>query len=164
MLPVPTLEYLSNFSGRAVESYPAFAEQALAQATLLFSTVTRLQEFPADEDKAQLAINAILEMADRMVLEQPHKQTLASPFQSESIGSYSYAKSSTAIKAHTGQQTGLFWWDLAVDELTAEGSSVVSSGSVGGFEDDLGIDATTGRYGIAGPADGLADPPYIRIS
>lgn len=164
MLPVPTIADLAQFTGRTVDSYSAFADQTLTQATLLFSIVTRLQEMPTEPDMAALAMNAILEMADRMYLEQGYAETIASPFQSETIGSYSYSKSSTAVIARTGQTTGLFWWDLAVDELSVTGTSSVVSGSVGGFEDRLGVDPYTGRLGVPSATDGVDDPPYIRIS
>lgn len=163
MLPVPTLAELSAFSGRPEQLYPAYNVEALKQATLLFSVVTGLQEFPESADQAQLARYAILEMADQMILEQPQQALLASPFQSETVGSYTYAKSAAATKARTGVSTGMFWWDLAVDQLAVASSSPVLSGSIGGFEAELGYNSELDRQGIRGPADDI-DPPYVRIS
>jgi len=136
MLPVPTVAYLAQFTGRDEASFTAFADQALIQSTLLFSVTTNLDEYPDDEDLQQLGINAILEMADRIYLEQPYAAAVASPFQSESIGSYSYAKGSYAAKAKDKERTGLFWWDLAVDQLSLIERSLVASGGIDVFEHD----------------------------
>lgn len=162
MLTAPSVEDLAGFTGRPVEGFSAFADTALAQATLLLQVVTKLTAYPSDDVGLQLATNAILEMADRFLLEQPYAATVATPFQSETIGSYSYSKSLTARKALTGTSTGLLWWDLAVDELTAVGESGVSSASIAGFTDHLAADGD-GQVFIADPTDDI-DPPYIRIS
>lgn len=161
MLPVPTKDDLAEFTGRAADTYSDFADQALAQATLLFSVITKRDEYPDDADGRQLAVNAILELADRIYLEQPHQVTKASPFSSESIGSYSYSKNVLA-QSKQGERTGLFWWDLAIDELTLVGRSLVMSGSVSVLErDDLYIDGDDGRRYVLGPADfALPDYPY----
>ncbi len=152
MLPVPTVSYLATFTGRDEASFTTFADQALIQSTLLFSTVTKLQDYPADEDQELLAINAILEMADRLYLDQPHASVKASPFQSETIASYSYSKTSAASKAREGVHTGLFWWDLAVDELTRAERSLVASGSVAAFEDGV-ADNSDGTRFVLTPVD-----------
>jgi len=151
MLPAPTLAELALFTGRDESTFPAYATQALAQATLLFSIVTKLDEYPEDPDGRQLAINAILEMADRMQLEQPYAASKASPFQSETIGSYSYSKGSAFTKAREGAATGLFWWDLALDELSLADRAQVSSSSVAAFERE--ITTASGDRTIVGPAD-----------
>lgn len=165
MLAAPTVADLAQFTGRGNDSFSAFADQTLAQATLLFSLITHRTAYPDDPALAALAKNAIMEMASRMYLEQGYAETLASPFQSETIGSYSYSKSLTATKAQNGLMTGLLWWDLAIDELTQvlDGNHFINSGSIGGgFETMLGADAS-GRHGIRNPADDV-DPPYVRIS
>lgn len=128
MLPAPSTTELSAFTGRAVDTYGTFVDQALAQATLLFGLRTGLTEMPADADLLQLAKNAILQMADSIYLEQPNAATVASPFQSETIGSYTYSKGSAAGKAKDGTETGLFWWDLALDMLAT--ADVLTGGAV----------------------------------
>lgn len=154
MLPVPTVEYLAQFTGRAESTFTAFADEALLQATLLFSIVTNRTEFPDDEDLEALGIRAILEMADRIYLEQPWAANRATPFTSETIGSYSYAKSITAQKARDRQPTGLLWWDLAVDELSLADRSIVASGSVSNLERaSIWTDTTDGQRYVIGPAD-----------
>jgi hypothetical protein len=166
MLPVPTLDYLAQFSGRGVDTYTPYAEQALAQATLMFSTVTKLEEFPTDPDLMQLAINGILQMADRLYLEQPWATAKANPYNSETIGSYSYSKGVTSISMTAGRAalhgdlTGLFWWDLAVEELSQVERSVITSGSVRVFDHDLRRLAMTGQPVLIGPAD---VPGYVEI-
>ncbi len=145
MLPVPTVSYLASFTGRDEASFGAFADQALIQSTLLFSTLTKLSDYPDDEDKELLAINAILEMADRIYLEQPYATTKASPFQSETIASYSYSKGSVVARAKEGLRTGLLFWDLAMDELSAADRSLVGYGSVTAFEGDLYVDTDDNR-------------------
>jgi hypothetical protein len=157
VLPVPTLDYLAQFTGRSLASYSAYAEQALAQAALMFSTVTKLTDLPEDPDQQQLAINGILQMADRLYLEQPYATAKATPYTSESIGSYSYSKgySATTAKAAKGELTGLFWWDLAVEELSQVQRSLVTSGSVGVFDHDIRRQASDGRRVVIGPAEGM---------
>lgn len=160
MLPVPTTEDLAEFTGRAADTYGDFAAQALAQATLLFSVITKRDDFPDDADDRQLALSAILELADRIYLEQPHQATKASPFSSESIGSYSYSKNVLA-QSKQGERSGLFWWDLAIDELTLVSRSLVSSGSVSALERDHLYDGDDGRRYVLGPADfHQLDLPY----
>lgn len=162
MLVAPTVDDLAAFTGRDVDGYSPFADKALEQATLLFQVITHLDSYPTDPTKEALARNAIVEMANRLYLEQGFAETIASPFQSETIGSYSYAKSATAIAARSGEATGLLWWDLAIDELTVAGLSDVGSGSVGGgFEEQLGVNGS-GRRGLRLP-DELEPPPYVRI-
>ncbi len=141
MLPVPTLADLVTFSGQNPETFTTYADEALVQATLLFTIKTKRTELPADVDQAQLALNGIMQMAERIVYEQPFVQLSASPLQSESIGSYSYAKLSQLSSARYGVKsladTGLFWWDLAITELTLDDRSLVTSGSVEVLDMDL---------------------------
>jgi len=152
MLPVPTISELATFTGRGNDAYGTFANQALAQATLLFTVVTRLTEMPQDPDLALLAKYAILQMADRVYLEQPNAATAASPYQSETIGSYTYSKGSVVAKAKEGVDTGLFWWDLALDQLTVASEATTGSGSI-----DVGlthvVQTADGNLVVLTPAD-----------
>ncbi len=166
MLSAPTTEDLATFTGRAESTFTPFADQALLQATVLFGATTNLAEYPEDPQLRQVAEFAILEMANRLYLEQPFAVSKASPFASETIGSYSYSKGSTfstQTKGSSRTPTGLYWWDLAVELLTAAGEGEVISGSVGGFEHDLGVNAE-GRRGIVGPADNLEADGYAWIN
>jgi hypothetical protein len=162
-LPIPTLAWLAQFTGRPEASYTQFAEQALQQATLLFSMTTGVRDYPDDDDLKQLAVNAILEMADAIYLEQPNAQINASPFASETIGSYSYSR--TAANASTiaarVEPTGLFWWDLAVANLSTGDQLIVDSGSIRVI-DHTDIRCIDGEQVIVNRADLLPalDVPY----
>lgn len=169
MLTAPSIDELADFTGRPAASMDAFASEALEQSALLFTIVTKLTDYPDDPDKAMLAKYAILEMADRLLLEQPYQAIKAGPFQTETIGSYSYSRigfnrsTASALKAESGVKSDLFWWDLAVEELSAAGASWVSSTSI-----HTGIDGVcrTGDGGLAvfDPSFEADRPPYIRIS
>jgi hypothetical protein len=114
--PTLTVADLAAFSGRAESSYPAaFSATAIAQATLLFKIATCLAALPDDADSISLATMAILDYADYIVISQKYAEAVASPFTSETIGSYSYAKSVAAVKK--GESTGRMWFDLAVTNL-----------------------------------------------
>lgn len=130
MLVPLTVSDLADFAGTSEASYSAYVSQALAQATLLFEVATGLEEYPDNQSQRSLAQNAILEMADRLYTTQPYAAALASPFSSESIGSYSYSKASSAISK--GQITGVVWFDLAVQKLAVR--PVVESTAVPLFE------------------------------
>src|SRR3954462_13829194 len=110
MLPAQIKDERALFPARSVASFSAFADEALSQASLMFSIVTGLQAYPDDQDLEQLARNAIMELADRLLLEQPYAELVPRPFQSETIGSYNYGRSTaTTAKIQNGQKTGLFW-------------------------------------------------------
>lgn len=133
---------LALYTGRPVASYPVYTDEALNQSVLLFQIATCLTGWPTDPIEAALARYAVLSMADSLVLAQPYQAIKASPFQNESIGSYSYSKMQqsiarmgTMIKTET--PTGLVWFDLAVERLgICEIGTGVYSGSIGVFEDD----------------------------
>lgn len=166
MLPAPTQSDLETFTGRPAATFGTFADQALAQATLMLTLVTGLTALPDDPDLAQLAKNAIMELADRLLLEQPFQSIKAGPFQTETIGSYSYSRvTPTATKVQQGIKTGLLWWDLAVDKLSVPGSSLLGHGSIDEIPEGLVRSPQTGMWIIqnAGDEDD-GDMPYIRIS
>jgi hypothetical protein len=127
---------ISEFSGRHLAAYPqGYTPQALKQSVMLFKMATCLRTFPDDDFDAELARYAILSMAEALVLSQPYNAALANPFQSESLGSYSYSKVSGAVMA--GVPTGISWFDSAVMQLgicerVEEGT--IGGGSSGGIE------------------------------
>ncbi len=156
-LAPPTVADLATFSGRDSNSYSNFAVEALSQATLLFQLATSLSDYPSDPDLAKLARYGIMDMADKIYMSQPYREALASPYQSEAIGSYSYSKSVAAVKK--GDSTGVMWFDMAVGKLKAAGSGIGASGSISAFEwDGLEIDGTgkakvigaSGKYDVTG--------------
>lgn len=166
MLAAPTSDDLAAFAGRPATTLGAFAPQALAQATLMFTIVTGLSDLPDDPDLRQLALNAIMELADRILLEQPYQAIAAGPFQTETLGSYSYSRiTATTSRVQQGIKTGLLWWDLAIDTLTVAGSTVLGHGSVQVLPDGLRR-APDGPWTVVNAAeeDGPGRPPYVRIS
>lgn len=116
--PTYTPAMLANFTGRPVESYPEpyTSASVFPQATLLFKMGTCIAD-PAllSTEEQQLIDFAILSMSDAIVLAAPYAEALASPFSSESIGSYSYSKAASAVQQ--GDATGIMWFDTAVDRL-----------------------------------------------
>lgn len=166
--PTYTATDLATFSGREVATYGNFAAQALLQATLLFKIGTCLADFPAPDANNgidyELAKFGILSMADAIFLVQPFQTVLSSPFSSETIGSYSYSKVSTAVAS--GIPTGVTWFDIAVgklsvcDDLTAS----IFSGGIEVFEHDgvLVAGAAEGNTRLVSASDtdggGFADP------
>lgn len=154
--PTYTTEDLSGFSGRPVASYTAYANTALSQALLLFKIGTCLAQFPDGGTQAELAKMGILAMADDISLKQEYQQAMASPFSSESIGSYSYSK--RAQQVQDGDATGIMWFDLAIKELSmcdAGGDGIPTGGGVGMFEYDGTFVDSDGPETVRflGPAD-----------
>ncbi len=155
MLAVPDILALASFTGEPEDGFHEFAAQALVQATLLFSIKTGLSEYPTDATEEQLATNAIFEMAYKIYLEflQGVAKVKVGPYQSESIGNYSYSKGSVVLKARNDQRTGLMWWDLAMELLaTGSASTVVSTGSLQVYDPAIQVDAN-GVTWVLGPAD-----------
>lgn len=147
----PTVAQLSDFTGRPESEYSSYAVQALAQASLLMQYATGLDAWPDGDYESQMMLNGILDAADGIYLAQQYKKVNANPFSSESIGSYSYSKMSSAIQR--GEATGLTWFDMAVSELGVKHGFEASKG-VSVFErDDLAVDAVTGNVFVAGPSN-----------
>jgi hypothetical protein len=186
MFPVPTLGELAIWSGRAETSYTGYADSALLQATLIFTTVT---ELGADDweglspDDQLLANNGIMAYADYIYLRQPYQQILASPMESETVGSYTYSKpfpvearNVQAMELSLGlQATGIVMWDLAVQMLSRrERAAGVFYGQVQVFENIkersdavlyLRKHEGTGQTVLLGPADvDQIEAPFIAVN
>lgn len=147
----PTVSDLAVVTGSDPDSFGGFATQAISMAALAFRRATRRTDWPEDPDEKQLAAYAILQLAQRLYLEQPYSEAMASPFASESTGTYSYSKSFQ--KAANGLPTDLMWWDMAIDQLTlAEGGNVSSNGVKLVNQFFRANDGTDDRY-ILGPAE-----------
>lgn len=114
-----TRQMLADFTGRPAASFPEgfINASAIPQALLLFKLGTCLASPDGlTTDQKQLVDFAILSMADAIHLTAPYQPAMASPFNSESIGSYSYSKTAKAIQS--GVETGISWFDRAIDELS----------------------------------------------
>jgi hypothetical protein len=156
-LAPPSVAELATFTGRESNTYGNYAVEALAQATLLFYLATDLSDYPDDTDKAKLAKYGILDMADKIYLSQPYKEAMASPYQSESIGSYSYSRMTNSVKK--GDATGVMWFDMAVSKLRTGSSGIGASGSIQGMEWDGVEVGPTGKTRIIGAS---GSQPYGR--
>lgn len=121
--PAFTVSQLAQFSGRPLQSYPAYADQALIQAVVVFMMVTQVYTWPTDYLNQQIATLGILQYADVLVLEQPFQQVAHNPFQSQTIGSTSYSKptqymrGNAAANALKGESTGIPFFDFAIQKL-----------------------------------------------
>lgn len=147
-----TKDDLATFSGRAAASYPPFVDQAILQAVLLYQIATYTQDFPDLPRDSQIARLGILSMADHLVLEQPFQKAQAAPFNSESIGSYHYSKtggrqSAVQTAISQGIQTGVMWFDIAVQQLghAEQMQDMPMSGGIEVFEHDSRF--TKGEHG-----------------
>lgn len=172
--PVPTVAQLADFSGQPREQFGPFAVQALAQATFLFRMISELTQPPVDPDDYTLAYNGILAMADHLYLQQPFREIEAAPLQDGSMGSAHWAKpvvyvrGSAAANALKGEETGILWYDLAVQTLslrTRRGG--VFWGGVSLLERvdecELVVDEN-GRQYILGPSDLNNTPTFFDIN
>lgn len=160
MAAFPTLciDDLANFTGRQASSYPdPFSDQALLQARLFFSYATGLfakdNAWPTDPDDAQLAKYAVLSLADYFVLDQPNQQIKADVFSSQTIGSYSYTlKQAAVLKAiQLGGNTGIMWFDLAIQQFGADSNHVVTGGIEVFYDELMTEDQGNGFSRVLGP-------------
>jgi hypothetical protein len=159
----PSVAQLSDFSGRPLNSYGPYADQALLQAAVMFMLVTELQDMPTDPFEAQIAQFGILHYADTLVLEQPYQQVLHNPFQSETMGSTSYSKpvayarGNAATNALKGEQTGITWFDFAIQKLAkrTEFGGVFGESTDIKWSEEVFVkkDHMTGELSIVGPAE-----------
>lgn len=184
MYPVPQISDLANFSGRPFATYvTAVANTALLQATIRFSFLTEITD-PAQltgygalspADFQVLALQGICALADTIYLQFPYQQAMASPLNSETVGTYSYQKSlqmgaggsmsrmAPAALELSMATTGIPMFDMAVQlislrtiasgvfhegvSLFEEGERKSRMGAAMYFEDD------NGRRWILGPED-----------
>lgn len=163
--PDYTVFDLSDFTGRPVESYTntAYVDMSLLQAEILFKFATCLDEnsWPTEPDKAQLAEFAVLSIADEIYLGQQYAELAAAPFQSETIGSYSYSMprqtSRTTVRVteavRAGLPTGISWFDLAVGQLGVCAVLNVTHTSTRVFEDDWPMVEIDGERVVLAPHD-----------
>lgn len=153
-MATPSVSDLATFTGRNVASFTSYASEALTQSALLLRLATGITEYPTDPDLAQLAKNGIMDMADKIYLSSPlkNKSAVASPFASETIGTYTYTIKSVSTKIKAGEDTGVLWFDLAVAQLKTGVRRGSASGHVVIFEND-------GRYQTENPDVSIVPGP-----
>lgn len=132
-----TVDDLSSFAGRPKASFhePYTTDSALPQALLLFKLGTCLASPDGlSATDLQLVDFAILSMADAVGLASKYASVAASPFSSETIGSYSYSKAARAVMR--GEDTGVMWFDTAIKRLSVcdTADDTAMSGGIEVFE------------------------------
>lgn len=151
--PTFTVTDLAAFSGESASAYEntAFVATAFKQATLLFKVATCLNDqLPDNPTDNELATTAIISMADAIYWAQPWQKILRNPFSSETIGSYSYSKLSSAVSA--GLPTGVSFFDIATSRLSV--CDVSSGPTHGGWNVHEEHKTPHGGYGVyLGPGD-----------
>jgi hypothetical protein len=167
MYPVPTVQQLTDFSGRPPDTYSSYALNALIQATIMFTALTQLTSPEAlAPDDQQLALYGICAMGDYLYLRQPYQQVIASPLQNESIGSYSYGKAMAEMARNAqaaevnSEALGVQMFDLAVRMLSLRTrAGGVYTGGITVFEQpkfryelcELKWNDEQGRFELLGP-------------
>ena len=154
---------LATFTGRSASSFQTdYVEgSALPQALLLFKLGTCLAspDDLSDIDKT-LVDFAILSMADAIQLSAPFQSAMASPFNSESIGSYSYSKTAQVVVG--GLPTGVEWFDIAIAKLSVclASDGAMGFGGIEAFENDALFTDSTAFDGNAR----ILSPSEVRLS
>lgn len=166
-LTVPEMSDLVTFSGTQIAGQyytdTAYVATALQQATDLLTLVTDIEADPPETPVEiwRMTRNAILEMAEAIVIKQPYRAVVLNPFQSETIGTYTYSKLAK-VAAHDSEVVGgqhMRWWAQAIEYWDLQ-DVYVESTSTHVFEDDnvwlRGRDpavAGSGRRLVMGPID-----------
>jgi len=153
----PTVDDLAGFTGEVGASYEPFVQRALSDAVLLFSWASCIEELPDQgTNEGDLIRNGILAMADSLYTSQDQRNVTSGPFQSETIGSYSYSLRQATQAVQASSPTGVGWFDMAVEFLgvcSRTRNTVLGSSKIL-FEDDLPWHThTDGKIHLLGPAD-----------
>jgi hypothetical protein len=115
-LTLPGADELDDFSHQETDRFDEDQKDfSIQQAADLLFIATGLDEDPTDARTARIVNYAILAMSWKLLDVTDNTTEINSPFQSETIGSYSYSKMMAAIS--TGQITGVAWFDIAVKFL-----------------------------------------------
>ena len=123
------------------------SEQALQQASDLFTIATGISDQPTDLMEQRLVKQAILDMAWFLQDDHENFEAKTSPFSSERIGSYSYVKSQAQKKL----ETGVPGFDAAVEYFKGLEDSVITMDSewvfLPGYRSYSQLDGTTSPAG-----------------
>jgi hypothetical protein len=191
MYPVPAVSDLAKFSGRDEATYTGYANAALLQATIRFTFLTEVtdpNQFTGynaltAEDQQVLALQGICSLADNIYLSFPYQGVQASPLNSETVGTWTYAKTVTtgaggsmsrmapAAMELSMANTGIALFDMAVQLLALRTiASGVFHGATTVFDhgerraalgDIMVYEGPDGRRMILGPGDEhLIDFPF----
>ena len=162
-LTLPTPEELENHQE---EMTP---ETALQRAADLLTIATGLDATPTDPLPARIAKTAILDMARFLIDDHDNFAARTSPFSSERIGSYSYAKMQERLKLDPLSGTGVPGFDQAVDYFRSLEDSIISTTSQWVFLPEEQLDLFYNADGVSlidhdpGSFSLFPDMPYDRI-
>jgi hypothetical protein len=156
MAPYPEFDAddLGDFVGKPAEMFPAYVDEAIAQAVFLVRLRTKIRQWPEDdEDLSQLMKFAILDLANTMYLEREYDKIKANPVQSETMGSYSWSKSNAAQNSRYKQwPTGIEWLDVLLEylaDLDEEAEGISTHGGTHVFEyDNTYLDSSGERWAL----------------
>lgn len=160
--PTFTVSQLADFSGRQLIDYTPYADQALMQATVVLMLVTELRDWPIDPFSQNVAQLGILHYAEVLTLEQPYQEAAHSPFQTQTVGSTSFSKPVAYMRGNAqanalrGEQTGITWFDYAVQLLAQRTQFGGVFGNALKMRMDEGMvrhNHETGEIEIVGPED-----------
>lgn len=119
MLTPPTLADLLTFSRWPSSEDERRDEDALRRATDLMEVASSVDEDPAPgTTESRILRDGVLAMAHAMIVRQPDEATIASPYSSEKIGSWSYQKAQNDVLR--GLPTGIWAFDVAVSFLRGD--------------------------------------------
>lgn len=155
-LVAPTLDDLLAFVGSTVatefDSDSDYATSLLQQVTDLLEITTGVSTLPTDALELRIFKYGLCELTMFLFLAQNHRAAQMSPFSSETIGSYSYAKAQG--RASGGMPIGLLWFDLLVALFLGDTDAPLST-STSVFEDEgVYVNYYTGRgRRVLGPQD-----------
>lgn len=153
-MEVLTAPDLAQFTGQDEFYYGKYVNIAIQQATDLFTMATCLDELPDISTlDGRISRSAVLSMAEALYEGQAFRKLRFTPFQNETIGSYSYSLAQKNISS--GIPTGIGWFDLAVDRLGICADTATITGSAVSVFDrpgDVRVGPDGSQY-LIGPND-----------
>lgn len=118
-LTLPETEELDQFSLGSTDIFEVDQKRdAIQQAADLLYLATGVTDDPQDATPQQMRILnwGLMDMAWKLLVTTENKPEINSPYSSETIGSYSYAKQA-ASAIMNGMLTGVTWFDALVKML-----------------------------------------------
>lgn len=142
---------LARFTGREIDYFDSFVMESIDQAGDLFEIATDLTVFPTQGIDGRIARRGVLAMAEAIYEGNAYRDLRASPFRTETIGTYTYALAESNVLS--GVPSGVAWFDIAVERLRADTGSSISGSSISAFDRPGDVIDLDGRPVLIGPAD-----------
>jgi hypothetical protein len=156
VISTPSLDDYAVFCDLEVSDLSTYALPSLEQGVDLMWLATSLTTEPTDAQELRILQRGIMAMAEALEVSKGYRAHTMSPYSSETIGSYSYMKVATAVRA--GIPTGLLWFDVAVSHFS--GTAEIQNTATALFDRmpyppaEIGLYyETDGSPLILGPAD-----------